>query len=233
MNPLLLPLVAAQGRRVRRSTEVLEPAAGPTTGVVDGTGAPLRVSVVGESTAAGCGAPNHDEAFVGALARALAARTGRPVAWEVVGHPGATARRIRHRLVPRLEQEADLVVVLAGVNDVLTGRRPREWADDLTAIVTELGAGARQVVVPGLPSFPELPSLPPALGRYLGERAAAIDRASQLVCGSAPAATWFRSAGTLATGPWFFARDGFHPSSAGYRAWAERTADAVDLARLG
>ncbi|WP_369751302.1 hypothetical protein, partial [Micromonospora sp. ATCC 39149] len=95
MNPVLLPVVAAQGIWLRARTEILPPAGGPTTGATPAppdvsTGAvdarPLRLGVLGESTAAGCGADTHDEGFTGALARALAERT-RPDGRLVGGGP--------------------------------------------------------------------------------------------------------------------------------------------------
>jgi len=128
VNPLLLPIVAVQGMRVRAATEVLPPAAGPTSGTAgeDTSQPPLRVAVLGESTAAGCGADTNDNAFPGRLAGELATRTGRSVEWQVVGQYGATARRIRYRLLPELGGEKlNVAVLLAGVNDVLTRRTRR------------------------------------------------------------------------------------------------------------
>ncbi|MFD4764213.1 hypothetical protein ACFWOJ_36970, partial [Streptomyces sp. NPDC058439] len=115
MNPLLVPVVAAQAVYLRLSTETLPAAGGPESGTTDETvgapagepageragaaaggaagAGPLRVAVVGESTAAGCGVERHEEGFTGQFARELSARTGRPVDWAVRGRYGATARR--------------------------------------------------------------------------------------------------------------------------------------------
>ena len=69
MNPLLLPVAALQGVRVKARTEVLPAASGPLTGVAEPPeaepGAQLRVGVLGESTAAGCGVDSHEERFTG------------------------------------------------------------------------------------------------------------------------------------------------------------------------
>ncbi|WP_062204305.1 SGNH/GDSL hydrolase family protein [Streptomyces sp. NBRC 109706] len=229
MNPLLLPVVAVQGMRVRSSTEVLPPASGPLTGRVPAgdDGAPddtsddaLRLGVLGESTAAGCGVDSHAEGFTGCLAGELAARTGRPVTWEVVGQHGATARRIRYRLLPEFDGKFDTAVLLAGVNDVLSRRSPRDWGDDLAAVIDELTTRAGRVVVPGIPAFRAFPSLPRTLARFLDERAQALDEVSRRVCGERPGALWVDSAELLPVGADFFSRDGFHPSGSGYRRWA-------------
>jgi lysophospholipase L1-like esterase len=230
VNPLLLPIVAVQGMRVRSATELLPPAAGPTSGTVgDVSSPPVRVAVVGESTAAGCGVDSHDDGFPGCLARELAARTRRPVKWEVVGQHAATARRIRYRLLPRLGEGLNVAVLLAGVNDVLTRRTPGEWGDDLAAIVDDLIDRADHVVVVGLPPFEAFPSLPTTLGRYLAQRAGALDEVSQQVCAKQPRATWISSTDILPVGPDFFARDRFHPSATGYRRWAQAVADHLAL----
>ncbi|HZM81945.1 MAG TPA: SGNH/GDSL hydrolase family protein [Candidatus Limnocylindrales bacterium] len=228
MNGILMPIVAAQGIWVRSTIKLAEPATGPTHGtVVDGSGPPVRLGVLGDSTAAGCGVRTHDEGFPACLATQIAARSGRPVAWTVAGLPGATARRIRHHVLPRLEGEFDVAVVLAGGNDVLSQRSLAAWEENLSAIVADLSVRAKQVVVPGIPPFALFPSLPHPLGRYLGERAAAFDEIGQRVCACEPRAAWVGTTGTPPPG--FFCRDRFHPSASGYRHWAEMVVPAVAL----
>lgn len=231
MNRLLLPVVALQGLWVRRTFILAAPVSGPSTGTSGGSGAgagaALRLAVVGESTAAGSGVDSHDDGFAGSLARALTTRTGRPVDWEVAAQFGATARRIRHRLLPRLTGEHDLAVLLAGANDVLTRRPAADWADDLAAIVDGLGARAERVAVSGIPPFGLFPALPGALRRYLGERAARFDEVARQVCAVRPAATWIGFGAGERPGPGFFAADRFHPSAAGYRQWAGAVADGL------
>lgn len=213
---------------------MLPPAAGPTTGTAgDASRQPLRLAVLGESTAAGCGVDTHDDGFPGCLARELAARTRRPVTWDVVGQHAATARRIRHRLLPRLGQDLDVAVLLAGVNDVLTRRAPGQWGDDLVAIVDDLADRAEHVAVTGIPPFQAFPSLPATLARYLAERAAALDEVARQVCAAQPRVTWVSSTdllpALLPAGPDFFARDRFHPSASGYRRWAQAVAEHLAL----
>jgi lysophospholipase L1-like esterase len=230
VNPFLLPIVAVQGMWVRSATDPLPPAAGPTTGTVgDASRPPLRIAVVGESTAAGCGVDTHDDGFPGCLAREIAARTRRPVRWEVVGQHAATARRIRYRLVPLLDHRLSVAVLLAGVNDVLTRRTPGQWREDLGAIVEDLAGRAERVAVTGLPPFESFPSLPATLRRYLARRADALDEVSRQICAGQPQATWVGSTDILPVGPEFFSRDRFHPSAAGYRRWARAVADHLPL----
>lgn len=228
MNRLLMPLVAVQGLWVRSTFTLAEPVDDRVTGTVGGgDGAPLRVAVLGESTAAGSGVDSHDDGFAGALAGLLAASTGRPVDWEVAAQFGATARRVRHRLLPRLTGSYDVAVLLAGANDVLTRRPPADWGADLAAIVDGLAARSAWVVVAGVPPFEQFPALPRALRRYLGERAAAIDAVARDVCAARPRVAWTTVVSDGLPSMDFFSADRFHPSATGYRLWASAVAAAI------
>ncbi|MEW2355959.1 SGNH/GDSL hydrolase family protein [Spirillospora sp. NPDC029432] len=228
MNPLSLPLVAVQGLWVRATTERLPEASGPYSGVAgNGSGAAVRVGVLGESTAAGCGVGSYEDGFTACLARELAERTGRPVEWEVAGRNSVTVGEVRDELLPRLGDGLDAAVLLAGVNDVLHRSSPRKWEDDLSAVLDGLGQRAGRVVMTGVPPFRAFPSLPGALRGYLAERADALDAVSRRVCAGRPTVTWVDSGGIVPAGPEFFARDRFHPSAEGYRRWAQAVAELL------
>ena len=221
MNPLLLPLVAAQGAWVKRRVEMLPEASGPTSGTAGGGGAPrVRVLVVGESTAAGCGATTHEEAFAGEFARALSSRREAPVEWEVRGRSGATIRRVRYRMLADLSPDTDVAVLLIGVNDVLKRTPAERWREDLAAVIDALAQNADRVVVAGIPQIEAFPSLPATLGHYLAERGHALDGVSQEVCAATRGVEWIGSRDYGPVGADFFARDGFHPSPLGYQRWA-------------
>ena len=221
MIPLLMPLVMLQKRQAGANMKLLPEASGPTFGVVgDQAQAPFRIAVVGESTAAGCGVATHDEGFAAALAQELAFSLNRPVAWNVFAQHGATARRIRYKLLPQMEESVDRAVLLAGANDVLAGRKPEQWGDDLAAIVDDLAGRAGEVTVVGIPAFKTFPSLPATLRRYLAEQATELDGVSQQICAPRPSVTWVTSTAMPDDLADFFAADGFHPSADGYRYWA-------------
>ena len=159
MRRYQLPIAAVQGMWLRSTIKLAPPAPGPTTGTVGTTSRlALRIAVVGESTAAGCGVHSHDEGFTGSLAREITARTQRPVEWQVAGQFGATARRIRYRLLPQVGEDLDAVVLLAGGNDVMGRRSPEEWHDDLAAVVDDLMERAGHVVIAGTPPFALFPA---------------------------------------------------------------------------
>lgn len=216
----VLPLIAAQGLWVRARTERLPEASGPFEGTAgEGTGTRLRIGVLGESTAAGCGVGTHDDGFTACLAREVAERTGRPVHWQVTGRNSATVHVMRHELLPRLGKDLDAAVLLAGVNDVLHRSSPAKWGEDLGAVLDGLNERAGRVAMTGVPPFESFPSLPGALRRYLAQRAEALDEVSRPICAER-GVRWIASADAVPVGPEFFARDRFHPSASGYRRWA-------------
>src|SRR3712207_5729388 len=78
---LLAPVLLRQGARVRRTTPVLPEAAGDRSGREGATGgqAPLRLLVVGESTAAGVGVEHQRDALPRQLAAELSRHCDRAV----------------------------------------------------------------------------------------------------------------------------------------------------------
>jgi lysophospholipase L1-like esterase len=91
---------------------------------------------------------------------------------------------------------------------------------------TTPGAGGPPIrlAVLGESPFEAFPSLPRLLSRYLAERARLLDDITRGLCTKRPDVSWIGTTDLVPAEPEFFARDGFHPSSAGYHCWA-RTID--------
>lgn len=229
----LMPVLALQGRGVRRRTPRLPPAGGAVSGTVDGPGRPTHVVVLGESTVAGIGAETQSEALTGLLAVALAEITGRAVLWHAVGKVGVTARQAA-ALVPRVPAVAtDLVVLVLGINDVLAFTPPARWAEHLRGLIDDLRTHLDQpvpVLIAGVPPAGRLPALPQPLRGVLGLHARALDSATHRLAQSLP---HVQHAPTRArVGAADVCRDRFHPSPTGYRGWARELA-APAAALLG
>lgn len=224
------PLLVWQALRVRRKTPRMPVAAGAHAGEV-GAGAPLRLLVVGESTAVGVGAAHHGEALAGELAARLAAKLDRRASWRVIGENGATARRTLRLLEAAHDAAADLAVVALGVNDVLAQTSAARWQRDVTALVAALHArtGAREVILLEVPPLVHFPALPRPLRDVLGADARRLDAALARVAAQldAPARRVRHYRFAFDGAREFFARDGFHPSAHGYARWAELIADRL------
>lgn len=227
---LLSPILLIQGWRTRRTTPVLPEAGPPFTGLVEGanrSGIPLRLVVLGESTAAGVGACSHEKGMAGQFAGQLARRTGLDVAWRAVGRSGATARQTVDELTPQLAgADGDLALVLLGVNDAIRLTGPNRWRRDLLDLIDEIHRhlGPTPILLAGPPPLSRFPALPQPLRTVMGWRSTMLDGVAAEIAAATPGVI---HVSTPLPGPDQFARDGFHPGPVGYANWAEVLADAL------
>jgi lysophospholipase L1-like esterase len=234
---LLGPVLFVQGRRVRRDTPRLPQAAGPQEGIVGAGPRPLRLVIVGESTAMGVGVLEHAAGLAGQTARALAAAIGRPVQWRVLGRSGATARALLKEFIdPAPPLEADVVVVILGVNDTLGFSSPGRWLAALDALLRSVRrrSVAAAVVLAAVPPMQHFPALPSPLRQVLGLRAYVLDLVAIRWAKERPAVVHVpHPSAERSEIPQIFCPDGFHPSAMGYERWsAALAAAAATLLRL-
>ncbi len=230
----LLPVIAAQGWRLRQSVPRLPDAAGPREGLI-GVGAepPLRLIVLGDSTVAGIGAATHNEALTGQVAVHLHRYSGRPIAWRALGRSGATAKTACEILAPQLENvQADILVISLGVNDTIKLHSPARWRRNLARLLrlAHESLGPVPVVVSGIPPIEHFPALPQPLRFAFSRRAAALDQAGAALIATLTDAAHVRFQGAEQVAN-FFAADGFHPGPVGYNiigaALAEQAAQLI------
>lgn len=217
LAPLALPLTLY----TRRTALRLPPAGGELCGVAGEhlPGPPLRLLVLGESTAVGVGVERLQDALVGQLAAALAQRSGRPVTWRVCGENGITAVQAQARLLPQaLEQPVDLALLVFGVNDSTHLTSLARWQAALAGMATALQAHGAQVAFSSVPPLQHFSALPWLLRRLLGWRAGLLDARLRQLAGRLGAG---HHAIELEFAAAYLARDGYHPSALGYRVWAE------------
>lgn len=222
----LAPILLAQGRHVRRTVPELPEPKGPRAGV-GGTGPLLRLLVVGDSAAAGVGAPTQDEALSGQLAVALAPTF--QLHWKLLAFTGATTVDMLDRLHLEPAAHYDVVVTSLGVNDV-TGRHSlATWRRQQEDLVELLAArfGARLILLSGLPPMHRFPALPQPLRWYIGSRARDFDRVLAEVAASRPGCE-FLALGHEMMDVSSMASDGFHPGPPIYALWAREAARRIN-----
>jgi lysophospholipase L1-like esterase len=215
---LLAPVLLLQGLALRRRIPRLAEAADPA-GTAAAALPVIRLAVFGDSTAAGVGATSHEDALAGQLGAALAGQTGRAVSWRAIARSGVTSRTARE-LVPGLVQghwRPDVVVLAIGVNDLKNLRRLRDWDRDVAALLAAIedAVGPVPVIVCGMAQVSRFPALRQPLRAVMAVRAKTMDDTLRRVGQERHVPV-----GPAIIDAEFFALDGFHPSSAGYRAWA-------------
>ena len=229
LTPLLLPVLLAQGLWVRKRTPRLPDAGGPLEGTIAGSGEPIRLIAIGESTVAGVGAATHETALTGQLAIALSRHSQRGVDWLVVARSGINARNSLADLVPQLSgRQADVVLIALGVNDSIEFHTARRWASDLERLIVAIRGevGDALVLLAGVPPLDCFPALPQPLNSALGARSAALGVASVAVARKLPQVVHVPFQIEKRSAHQLFCADGFHPSELGYTLWAEQLAEA-------
>lgn len=231
---LLAPLLLWQGWRVRRKALRLPEAQGARCGQAGSGELRLRLLIVGDSSAAGVGAPSQDQALAGQLSQALGRRLDGAVHWQLLactGHTTADALQALASLEAGALQPADVLVTALGVNDVVAQVRRRDWLRALAELdrLARERAGVRYTLHSAVPPMHAFPLLPQPLRWVLGAHALRLNRAlgrallvePQRGLQSLPAHLHGAAAAR------YMAEDGFHPAPAGYALWAEALADRI------
>jgi len=222
---VLAPLLFPQSRVVLSHLPILPEAESGWRGSVEGP-SPLRLLVLGDSTAAGVGVDDNADGLAGNLARQFAAVLGRGIEWTVIARSGATTGEVRNFFLGlSTRSQYDLIFVSTGVNDVMHLRTKAAFTTDLSLILDGLEAAspAATIFLAGIPRMENFTSLPDPLGTILGARAYRLNSGAHRVLERHPR--------VVHVPPWpigepgFFARDDFHPSAAGYAAWAAKAVD--------
>lgn len=213
----LLPLLARQGRDVRRRTPVLPPCE-VTSGRLGESepGQPIRLVVVGDSVAAGIGVVDPRRTISAELARRLHLRHHRPVEWQVFATSGLDAVGVRELVTEHADDLADASVVLisVGVNDAKALRSVPRWTRDLDALLSQVERNAphARVLLLGIPPMDAFPALTGTLAWTLGARSRMLDKAgARVAAGHDRVRRIALRADDLPASEAGFADDGFHP----------------------
>jgi lysophospholipase L1-like esterase len=191
---------------------------------------PIRLVLLGDSSALGVGVERVVDTVGGTIATQLAEQDRRVElsSMAVVGSRSSDlgTQVARALLGPR----PDVAVILVGANDATGLRRPTDAAAALAAAVRRLRSVDVSVVVGTCPDLGAARAIAPPLRQVvglLGRRVASAQAEAVRAAGGVPV-----DLATI-TGPVFRADaatlcdDGYHPSADGYRVWAHALMPAV------
>lgn len=222
----LSPVIAWQGKQVRRQTLRLPEAAGKREQLNDDDH--FRVLIVGDSAAAGVGAEEQSDALLGQLVSRLS--KNHPVGFRLSANTGdSSADLLRKLQADKTDTRTfDLVIISIGVNDVTGFTSLARWGRLLRTIRAEIQQRFQPATIlfTQVPPMHHFPALPQPLRWLLGWRARQLNailnktlRPEQVLNVSIP----FDDI--------YMAIDGFHPGPPGYSLWAEevmRSLNATD-----
>ena len=210
---------AESGREAQRKGEVQSEGAHATLNQPP----PLRLTMLGDSTAAGQGVHRFRQTPGALLASGLAAVAERAVELNVVALPGAQSDDLDRQVSLVLEDHSripDVCVIMIGANDVTHRMPPTRSVRYLSAAVRRLRTAGAEVVVGTCPDLGTIEPVQQPL-RWLARRASRQLAAAQTI-GAVEQGGRTVSLGDL-LGPEFeanprelFGPDNYHPSAEGY-----------------
>lgn len=227
----LFPLLVLQALQVRRKALELPEADGPRQGELlpatqrQRSSEPLRLLVVGDSSAAGVGVAHQRDALAMQVAATLADELGRPVRWQLVARTGNTALEAFAQVRETALAPADILLSAVGVNDVVRQVPRSRSIEQLLALHahTQKEAGVRYWLHTGLPPMQQFPLLPSPLRWLLGSQAELLNQELHALLGDQRDRALRRLPAALRCDEvnGLMAEDGFHPGPKGYALWGE------------
>lgn len=196
----------------------------------DLAGAPIRLAVLGDSTAAGLGVTRVEQTVGGRLA-AMLADAGYQVMLDGLGVSGSRAADLRPQVSRALvRQRPDLTVLLIGANDATHLTALADVRRHLGDAVRRLRESGSAVVVGTCPDMGAVRALAQPLRAIVGWRGRQVaDVSADAVteAGGAPVDLAARTGPVFRADPGTLSRDAFHPSADGYGLWAMALYPAV------
>lgn len=226
-------VIAGEAIYVTQQTYLPADSAPSIRGTFGETGAtPLRLAVLGDSTAAGVGTKDLADSVAGRLATTLAG-TGRRVTLDGLGVSGSRADDLAPQVSRALLTVPDVAVILIGANDAthLSGLDAIE--DAVHEAVRRLRDAGVSVVVGTCPDMGATPAFPQPLREiagWQGRRVAAAEKRGADAGGGSAVDIAALTGAAMRSDPANFASDRFHPSAQGYALWAEALLPDVERA---
>lgn len=226
---LIAPVIVAQAFWVALRAPRLPEAMGAREGQV-GSGPPIRLLIVGDSSAAGVGVSQQADALAGQVTQRLSKT--HLVSWRLLAKSGATAASTLNSLQDVAPDEFDVAIVSLGVNDTKNAVPLKTWLRNMQHLLSLLRSkfAVQHIYVSTLPPVGQFPLLPQPLRKVLGHRAERFTAALFELLEPDSAAHLVATDFTLDTTR--MASDGFHPGPLVYAEWAETIAAEIlkDLA---
>lgn len=232
----LLPVLYFQGRRVRKKVPRLPEATKPEGTAGEGFITKHDVLFIGESTFAGVGVTTHAEGFAGTLAHALAKQFQSQMDWKVYARSGYTTRKIRERILPKIDgEQADLIVIGLGGNDAFKLNLPWYWKLQIRKLIAELRKQFKTtpIVFAHMPPIKDFPAFTPLIHWSVGNLVEHLGTALHEVVQHQPGIFYTNEVIRLSEWsdiykdklhPSDFFSDGVHPSALTYKLWADNLA---------
>jgi len=200
------------------------------------SGEPLRLAVLGDSTAAGYGVRTASETPGALLATWISDALQRPVRLCCPAFVGAISAWLAPQVETAIEEGVDLAIIFIGANDVTSRANEAVAVRHLAEAVRRLREAGAEVVVATCPDLGTVQPIQPPLrwlARAWSRRLAAAQTVATVAAGGRTVSLGDLLGPRFAAAPdRMFGADRYHPSAEGYRAAAEVVLPSA-LAALG
>ncbi len=187
-------------------------------------GPPLKVVLLGDSSAAGYGVDHVQQTPGAHLASGLAEGADRRVYLRSFAKVGAQTRDLAEQIDRALSVGPEVALILVGGNDITHTRLISESVRELSAAVRRLREAGAEVVVGTCPDLGTIEPIPPPLKQIArlwsrklaaAQAVAVVENGGRTVSLATVLGPEFAATPALLFGP-----DRFHPSAAGYSSLA-------------
>jgi lysophospholipase L1-like esterase len=217
---------AARGRRYAQPDMRLA----MRTTVGEPSAPPLRLVLLGDSSALGVGVGRVADTVGGRLGELLA-EGGRRVEVSSVAVHGSRSSDLATQVARALlGRPPDVAVILVGANDAVSLRQPVPAAAHLAAAVRRLRDAGAAVVVGTCPDLGAARAIAQPLRQLVGLYGRRVARAQAMAvtqAGGVPVDLAERTGAVFRADAGTLCEDGYHPSADGYRVWAHALFPAV------
>ncbi len=185
----------------------------------------LNYVALGDSLTSGVGASSYEESFPYQIALKIS-QNGQPINLENFSYPGArTEDLIRDLLVPAVAKNPDIVTLLIGTNDIHGKVGKKLFSQNYEKILQNLTTKTKaDIYVTSIPNIGSNSLLIPPYNIYFENRVNAFNKVIKDLAVKYGVHYVDITSPTLQIskkdGP-YYAADKFHPSSEGYKMWAD------------
>jgi lysophospholipase L1-like esterase len=186
---------------------------------VSRTRPPIRIAMLGDSTAAGYGVYRDRDTPGAQLAIGISEAARRPVHLTNVAVVGAKSADLPVQVEALGRKHPELAVIMIGANDVTAGAKPSVAVAHLEGAVRRLRGSGTEVVVCTCPDLGTLRPLAQPLrayARWQSQNMARAQTVSVVRAGGRTVSLGDLLGPLFMTNLEFFSEDQFHPSAAGY-----------------
>ena len=230
---MFFPLLWYQGMRLKREVPRLATPGDRPFGICKGKEKEFNILGLGESPMAGVGIAKHAFTLTGLTADRLNKILGCSVNWKIVAEIGISLKNLNKLIREQSYENADLVLVSMGGNDVFELTPPWVWKNNINTCVKLLFQNYKKplILFSPVPPVGRFPAIPNPLRSTFSFWGLLLQASLAQTINSMDNAYLLDE--RFPDGKEYYLEDGIHPSPLAYDPWSEKLAImTVDLLNL-